>query len=144
MESLQTQNFDRTITVIDCMKKAAQAKHTISIANLKRQKVYEAINSNSKEIMWYTLQQYIAQYGSFINSLASFTNLCVVGVDKDFYETLTVNDLRLQLNEIIGFIYAKEALNSVAKETFKQAFITQLRKMNILNDAQLKVLSALL
>ena len=43
MESLQTQNFDRTITVIDCMKKAAQATHTISIANLKRQKVYEAI-----------------------------------------------------------------------------------------------------
>ena len=132
MESLQSQNFNRTITFIDCMKKAAKITHTISIANLKTQKVCEAINSNSKEIMWCTLQQYISQYGSFINSLASFTNLCVVCVDKEFYEMLTVNDLILQLNEIIGFIYAKEALSSVAKETFKQALRTQLRKINIL------------
>ncbi len=61
-------------------------------------------------------------------------------VDKEFYNKVTIDDISNQLNQVIGFIYAKSALDSVAKTTFKQALKSILKKSKKFTDSELSTI----
>ncbi|MDE6585619.1 MAG: hypothetical protein K2K80_02945 [Clostridia bacterium] len=138
--SSKTETDKKVSTFTEAVKKAAEITHTVCGARNKSAKALSAIKSNDKKFMWNTLQEYFLEYRDFINSLSSITGFYVYTVDKEFYDKLTNEDIANQLKQVIGFIYAKSALQSFAKTTFKQALKSILRKSQLFTDAELSIL----
>ena len=90
--------------------------------------------------MWNTLQEYLREYSNFINNTALITGLCVYSVEREFYDQITVEDIEKQLRIIVGYIYAREAVNSAAKATFKDCLKKLLKKSGLFTDAELALL----
>lgn len=135
--SSKIESDKKVSTFIDTVKKAAEITHSVFGAKSKCQNAIIAIESNDKKIMWNALQEYFLEYKTFINSLSSLTGYYVYDVDKEFYDKVTIDDIANQLNQVIGFIYAKSALDSVAKTTFKQALKSILKKSRLFTENEL-------
>ena len=88
--------------------------------------------------MWRTLQEYIGYYAGFINSMTMLTGIGLQRVNREFYDRVTAVDIEHQLQIIIGFVYAKEALDSVCRETYKQCVKKLLRQSKLFDDNELK------
>lgn len=138
--SSETESDKKMSTFTEAVKKAAEITHSVCGAKNKSSKALSAIKSNDKVFMWNTLQEYFHEYREFINSLTPFTGFYVHDVNKEFYDKLTNIDIANQLNQVIGFIYAKTALQSFAKANFKQAVKSILKKSHLFTDAELSIL----
>ena len=114
--------------------------HTVITAGRKSQKAIDAIDTRDKASMWNTLQEYLREYSNFINNTALITGLCVYSVEREFYDQITVEDIEKQLRIIVGYIYAREAVNSAAKATFKDCLKKLLKKSGLFTDAELALL----
>lgn len=136
----KTEPNNKIIAFTDAVKKASEITHSVFGAKNKSQNALYAIESRDKEFMWKTLQEYFHAYRNFINSLSSLTGYYVYDVDKEFYDKITIEEISNQLRQIIGFIYAKSALESVAKTTFKQALKSILKKSQIFTDAEISII----
>ena len=90
-----------------------------------------------KYAMWKILQEYYAEYRNFINSLSGFTGYTIYDVENNFVEKITDEDIRRQLKLLIGFIYAKEAVNTAAKQTYKECVKKILKKTKMFTDKEL-------
>ena len=55
-------NEEKSSIVVELIKKACEAVHITKAAQVKAQKAYEAIQTNDKNILWRTLQEYLAKY----------------------------------------------------------------------------------
>ena len=131
---------NKITTFTDAVKKAAEITHSVFGAKNKSLNARYAIESGDKEFMWKTLQEYFHEYKNFINSLSPLTGYYIYDVNTEFYNKLTVEEISNQLRQVIGFIYAKFALESVAKTTFKQALKSILKKSQIFTDTELSIL----
>ena len=49
-----------------------------------------------------------------------------------------MSDIKNQLQIVIGFVHAKEAFDSAAKETYKQCVEKLLKKSGMFSDKELK------
>ena len=99
-----------------------------------------AISSGDKATMWNTLQKYLRGYSDFINHISGITGLCLYRVDKDFYDKVTVDNIKKQLCMVNGFVYAHEAVDSAAKATFKDCLKKVLKNNCLFTDAELALL----
>lgn len=124
----------------EAVKKAAEITNSVYGARNKSEKAFFAIKLDDKKFMWCTLQEYFLEYREFINSLSSFTGFYVYDVDKDFYNKITNKDIENQLKQVVGFIYAKSALQSAEKTNFKQAVKKILKHSKLFTDAELSIL----
>ena len=86
------------------------------------------------------LQEYLREYGPFINETAPFTGICLYPVDREFYNAIGVREIDQQLQIVIGIVYLKDAVHSVAKETFRECLKNLLKKSGLLTEAQLSLL----
>lgn len=135
-----TTNSKKTQVVIDSIKKAAEAVHAAKVAYNKSNAAREAITMTDKKAMWDILQQYFKEYKEFINKMTILTGYYIYSVDANFYEQCSIDDIRKQLENVIGFVYAKEALASVAKENFKQCLKKILKESKLFTDSELALL----
>lgn len=98
--------------------KAVDMTHEVaSKSKLKSKKAREAIQSGDKALMWSILQEYIYHYRDFINRTEGMY-VCTVNVE--FYNQITVAEIKQQLEIMIGIVYDYEAKHCLAKETIKQ------------------------
>lgn len=137
---LQIRYEEKSLKAAELAKKAAEMTHTVFTANQKSQKAFSAINSHDKAVMWNTLQEYLREYSDFINNTALITGLCIYPVDREFYNQITAEDIEKQLRIVVGYIYAREAANSVAKATFKSCLKSLMKKSGKFTDADLALL----
>ena len=138
-----SQSNERAVEIAKLLIKAAHMTHTMLIQSEKKSKrAREAMETQDKEAMWAVLQEYIQEYSSFITGTGIFTGIVIRRVDKAFYERVTVDDIRGQLQMSIGFVYAYEAFSSVGRETYKQCLKKLLKSSGLLSDAELKLLDA--
>ena len=141
MEYFNNEGNKKVEIIADALKKAAELVHTANRARAKSEKAISAMRLTDKYAMWATLQEYYAEYRNFINSLSAFTGYTVYNVEKDFVEKITDEDIRKQLNILIGFIYAKEVFNTAAKQTYKECVKKILKKTKAFTDKELGYLS---
>ena len=139
--SLSAQSNERAQKIAEIIIKAAKETHAVvSRSEALSQQARNSIATHDKAAMWLTLQQYIARYADFIKSISAFTGVVLYRVDRAFYETVTATDIETQLQIMIGFIYAKEACNSAAKEAFRQCLKKLLKRSGLFTDKELRLL----
>lgn len=134
------QDIKKTEAIADALKRAAERAHTVFSAKAKSERALFAIKLTDKYSMWEILQEYYGEYKDFINSLSGFTNYTIYSVEKDFVEKISADDIRNQLRILVGFIYAKEAITSAAKQTYKDCVKRILKGTKLFTDKELALL----
>lgn len=140
MEYLSTEqrlNDEKAAKAIECIKKACEAVHVIKIARRKTEKARYALQSNEKLFIWNVLQEYLRQYKGFINSVSNYTGFVVYSVSPNFFENCTIFEIKWQLENVIACVYLKEALSSVAKDSFKQCLKKLLKSTGLFTETEL-------
>ena len=122
------------------VKKAAELTHAVIMAAQKSEKAVSAIQSQDKSTKWMVLQEYLKECGHFINETTPITGVHVYPVDKEFYDTVGIREIDQQLQIVIGIVYLKDAVHSVAKESFNECLKKLLKQSGILTEAQLNLL----
>lgn len=140
LQELQIRYEEKSLKAARFAKTAAEMTHTVLTSNRKSQKAFDAISSGGKTTMWNTLQEYLREYSDFINNTARATGLCVYRVSCGFYDQITVEDIEKQLHIVVGYIYAREAVNSTRKAVFKECLKKLLRKNGVFTEAELALL----
>jgi roadblock/LC7 domain-containing protein len=126
--------------IIGYVKKAAEMTHTAIVADKIASKATAATQTQDKSRKWMVIQEYLKEYGKFINKTSLITGVCVCSVNSDFYDKVTLRDLDQQLRIIVGIVYLKEAVRVSINVTYKECLKMLLRKSNILTEAQLNLL----
>ena len=67
-QHLQTENDEIFKTFTAAIKTAAEMTHCYNLFQSKNKKIDEVLCLDNKEILWQTLQEYLQEYGSFINN----------------------------------------------------------------------------
>lgn len=138
-QTLNAQNNERALEIAKILIKAAKETHAVIVkSEAKSKKAKEAIAMHDKEVMWRILQEYIEQYAGFISKTSALTGVGLCKADRDFYNRITVADIENQIQIIIGFVHAKEAFDSVVKETYKQCVEKHLKRSPLFSSNELK------
>lgn len=138
-QSLNAQSNEQSLEIARLLIKAAKETHAVIIkSEAQCAAARSSISTHDKVNMWQTLQEYIGRYASFINSMSALTGIGLQRVNREFYDRITAVDIENQLQIVIGFVYAKEALDSVFKETYKQCVKKLMKQSKLFNDNKLK------
>ena len=113
-------NDEKSFVVADAIKTAAELVHCYNTFQAKTKKIDDVLRLEDKEILWQTLQEYLKEYGSFINSIAIITGFYICQVSIAQYNAMTVTDIKMQLQKVKRFVIGKESLNSVYQTPFKE------------------------
>lgn len=123
---------------VEIIKKAADATHTFLFARQKSKKALDAAETNDKMLMWSVLQEYIAEYASFINRLSAFTAIHAYNVPDGYYDSVTADEIARQLKTMVLFVYIKELVDSGAKSALKSLVKKMVLKSGIFTEEELK------
>lgn len=118
---------ERLSDAIDAVIETVEKMHSLPQTLQKIQKARNVISSNEKKKMWDVLQEFYAEYKSFINGLSPIFNYYVYEVDAEFYKKLTIDEIQWQLHIVSGYICLHDALVSKVKETFMKTYINSLK-----------------
>ena len=113
-QKINATDQENAVKLFGYIKKAAEMTHTVILATQKSRKAHSAIQSQDKRTKWMVLQEYLREYGPFINETSPFTNICLYPVNREFYNTIGVREIDHQLQLVIGIVYLKVAVHPVA------------------------------
>lgn len=129
---------DKQIKIAGALEKAASSIHAAYAANEKVKKAKDILPSNDKFQLWCVLQEYLLEYRHFINTTVAFTGIKVFDVDFDYYNSLSVEQIKNQIKICIGFVYGKQAIRLVGETALKQCFKKICKNDKILTEKELE------
>ena len=139
-QKIDFQAQENATKMIAYVKKAAEMTHTVIMADQKASKAVSAIQTQDKSRKWAVLQEYLKEYGAFINKTTLLTGVYVYQVNAEFYAEVNLQELDRQLQIMVGIVYLKEAVRAAVSETYKECLKKQLKQSGLLNEAQLNLL----
>ncbi|MBE6375895.1 MAG: hypothetical protein E7050_05455 [Lentisphaerae bacterium] len=95
---------------------------------------------DNKEILWQTLQDYLKEYGSFINNTTVITGIYIYQVSIEQYNAMTVVDIKQQLERLKRIVIAKEIMHSVYQKSFKECLKKILQKTKLFPKEALDII----
>lgn len=126
--------------MIEYIKRAAEMTHTVIMADQKASKIISAIQTQDKNRKWTVLQEYLKEYGAFINKTTSLTGVYVYQVNAEFFAEINLQELDRQLQIMVGIVYLKEAVRAAINATYKECLKKLLRQSGMFTEAQLNFL----
>ena len=129
MYQIKIEDEKRQVAMARIAKQAAELVHCAVEAKEEVAEIEQVLVDNDHVRLWETLQKYLARYFLFIVGTSPFTNIKVIALTKDMIRILTMETLRLQLQLMIGFVYAFHALNGSCKIAFQTQFSKLTRKL---------------
>ena len=117
---VNTNSEEKFNVVAKAIKTAAEMTHCYNIFKAKTKKIDDILCLEDKEFLWQTLQEYLKEYGSFINNTTVITGIYTYQVSIEQYNAITVADIKLQLEQLKRIVIAKEILHSVYQKSFKE------------------------
>lgn len=126
--------------MIEYVKRAAEMTHTVIMADQKASKIISAIQTQDKNRKWTVLQEYLKEYGAFINKTTSLTGVYVYQVNAEFFAEINLQELDRQLQIMVGIVYLKEAVRAAINATYKEYLKNLLRQSGMFTEAQLNFL----
>ena len=126
--------------MMDFIKKAEKATHNFLKINQKLQAAQAALESDSKKFVWQVLQDYLMEYGNFINSLTFITNVKVYQISQEQYERLSVDEIKNSIRTVMNFIYLKEIFCSAGGTQIEQYIRKNIRNEGNFTEEELAVL----
>ena len=139
-QKIDFQAQEKATKMIWYVKKAAEMTHTVIMADQKASKAVSAIQTQDKSWKWAVLQEYLKEYGAFINKTTLLTGVYVYQVNAEFYAEVNLQELDRQLQIMVGIVYLKEAVRAAVSETYKECLKKLLRTSGIFTEAQLNLL----
>lgn len=137
LSAFNSNGNDKISKLVEIIKKASEATHTVLLVSKNSQKAICAIECNDKKIMWGVLQEYLRQYILFINSFTFLTNIRVNKVSSDYYDSITADNIAKQLQVVIQFIYVQELVNNTNKCVLKNKVKSELEHRGIFTKEEL-------
>lgn len=134
----------KTEAFIDCVQKAAKSIRFITLAENRGKEIRDVLSSDDKRQLWNVLQKYLHSYAGLINSTTVLTGLYVQNVDPEFYNTITIQEIKNQLRILIGFVYLHTIGHSAVKQSFKECLKKLLYSNNCFEKDDLTVLDIIL
>lgn len=108
--------------------------------NQKLQAAQTALESDSKKFVWQVLQDYLMEYGNFINSLTFITNVKVYQISQEQYERLSVDEIKNSIRTVMNFIYLKEIFCGAGGTQIEQYIRKNIRNEGNFTEEELAVL----
>ena len=129
---------------IKCTQEAARRIRFVQQAEQKCRGIRNALLSDNKEQLWAVLQNTLVRYMGFINSISCLTGVCICYVDAEYYNKVSIEDIKHQLRLMIGFIYVYEAAHSTMKEQFKECLKKCLKESGFFSKDELRMINTLM
>lgn len=126
--------------MMDFIKKAEKATHNFLKINQKLQAAQTALESDSKKFVWQVLQDYLMEYGNFINSLTFITNVKVYQISQEQYERLSADEIKNSIRTVMNFIYLKEIFCGAGGTQIEQYIRKNIRNEGNFTEEELAVL----
>ena len=136
---VNTNNEEKFNVVAKAIKTAAEMTHCYNIFKARTKKIDDILCLEDKEILWQTLQEYLKEYGSFINNTTVITGIYTYQVSIEQYNTMTVIDIKLQLEQLKHIVVAKEILHSVYQKSFKECLKKILQHTGLFSKKELDI-----
>ena len=136
---VNSNNEEKFNTVTKAIKTAAELVHCYNIFQAKIKKIDNILCLEDKEILWQTLQEYLKEYGTFINNTTAITGFYIYQVSIEQYNAMTIADLKLQLEQLKNIVIAKEILHSVYQKSFKECLKKILQGTGLFSKKELDI-----
>ena len=134
---INTNNEEKFNVVAKAIKTAAEMTHCYNIFKAKTKKIDDILCLEDKEFLWQNLQEYLKEYGSFINNTTVITGIYTYQVSIEQYNAMTVADIKLQLEQLKRIVIAKEILHSVYQKSFKECLKKILQHTGLFSKKEL-------
>lgn len=85
------------------------------------------------------MQEYLKEYGAFINQTSLLTGVYVYQVNAEFYAEVHLQELDRQLQIMVGIVYLKEAVRAAINATYKECLKKLLKQSGLFTEAQLNL-----
>ena len=136
---VNSNNEEKFNTVTKAIKTAAELVHCYNIFQAKIKKIDNILCLEDKEILWQTLQEYLKEYGTFINNTTAITGFYIYQVSVEQYNAMTIADIKLQLEQLKNIVIAKEILHSVYQKSFKECLKKILQGTGLFSKKELDI-----
>ena len=136
---VNSNNEEKFNTVTKAIKTAAEMVHCYNIFQAKIKKIDNILCLEDKEILWQTLQEYLKEYGTFINNTTAITGFYIYQVSVEQYNAMTIADIKLQLEQLKNIVIAKEILHSVYQKSFKECLKKILQGTGLFSKKELDI-----
>lgn len=136
---VNSNNEEKFNTVTKAIKTAAEVVHCYNIFQAKIKKIDNILCLEDKEFLWQTLQEYLKEYGTFINNTTAITGFYIYQVSVEQYNAMTIADIKLQLEQLKNIVIAKEILHSVYQKSFKECLKKILQGTGLFSKKELDI-----
>ena len=136
---VNSNNEEKFNTVTKAIKTAAEMVHCCNIFQEKIKRIDNILCLEDKEILWQTLQEYLKEYGAFINNTTTITGFHIYQVSVEQYNAMTIADIKLQLEQLKHIVVAKEILHSVYQKSFKECLKKILQGTGLFSKKELDI-----
>ena len=92
-----------------------------------------------KETLWKILQEYLKEYGAFINNTTIITGFYIYQVSVEQYNAMTTANIKMQLEQLKNIVIVKEILHSVYQKSFKECLKKILQGTGLFSKEELDI-----
>lgn len=117
------ENKEKSLELARLIQIAAREIHAYLAAERECRDLRDAQQSCDKDGMWRVMQQHMRENQQQIRAYGPLIGVAVIPVDQASYDRMTIQDVRNQIDLLIGAIYAIRVL-----KTSQKAFKECLRK----------------
>lgn len=135
---------EKSEAFICCAQEAARRIRFVQHADQKCKEIRNVLQCDNKEQLWVVLQNALARYIVFVNSISGLTGIYIRHVDAEYYNRVSIEDIKHQLRLMIGFIYVHEAIQSKMKAMFKDCLKKCLKESGLYSKDELRLINAIM
>ena len=143
-QDLHIEETEKLVTIAKAIENAAQMIYCHIIIDSKTKEIDEILNLDNKQTLWKNLQEFIQEHLQFINNISVITGITVQNVGQDYYNKITVDEIKNQLRILKGFVILKIILKSLYRKSFIECLKKLLQKTGLFSKAELAILFSIL
>lgn len=120
------ENKEKSLELARLIQIAAREIHAYMVAERECRALRDAQQSCDKDGMWRVMQQHIRENQRQIRNYGPLIGVTVIPVDQPSYDRMTIQDVRNQIDLLIGAIYAIRILKT-SQKAFKECLRKQMK-----------------
>ena len=110
---------EKTLELVRLIQIAAREIHAYLAAETECRELRDAQRLCDKDGMWRVMQQHMRKHQQQLQNYGQMIGVTVIPVDQASYDRMTIQDVRNQIDLLIGAIYAIRIIKT-SQKTFKE------------------------
>lgn len=113
------QSEEKSLELAKLIQKAAKDTRANMAVQKECRELRDAQKKNDKDEMWYTFQKHLHDNAQSIKQHEQMIGITIAQIDREFYDKLTILDIKKQIELLIGAIHAIRIIKT-RQEVFKE------------------------